>query len=105
MHAPRLFFESSVLWQTTLKLKRLIEAGPSTSRLYAEALAVVLSHELLDSNGRVQELRARGGLASWQRRSVIEYIEEHLAEEISLATLAQGLAWAVPQYMRLVSGS
>ena len=85
--APRLFFESGALWQTALKLKGLIETGPTASPLHAEALAVVLVHELLDSRG-VSEPRARGGLAYSQRRAVLEHIEEHLAEEISLATLA-----------------
>jgi AraC-like DNA-binding protein len=33
--------------------------------------------------------RVRGGLAAWQQRIVVTYIEEHLAEPISLATLAQ----------------
>src|SRR5271163_3345067 len=49
--SPRLFFDSPVLWQTALKLKALIEAGPSTCGPYAEALGVVLTHELLRLNG------------------------------------------------------
>src|ERR1700716_4406370 len=32
---------------------------------------------------------ARGGLAAWQQRTVAAYIEEHLAEQIPLGTLAQ----------------
>jgi AraC family transcriptional regulator len=31
----------------------------------------------------------RGGLAAWQQRTVVAYIEEHLAEPVSLAKLAQ----------------
>jgi AraC family transcriptional regulator len=31
----------------------------------------------------------RGGLASWQQRAVTSYIEQHLAEPITLATLAE----------------
>jgi AraC family transcriptional regulator len=31
----------------------------------------------------------RGGLAGWQQRTVTAYIEEHLTEHISLATLAR----------------
>jgi AraC family transcriptional regulator len=85
---PRLFFENPVLWQTALKFKALIEAGPAASRLYAEALAVVLSHELVDGGARMPEPPARGGLASWQRRAIAQYMEEHLAEPISLAELA-----------------
>jgi AraC family transcriptional regulator len=88
MPAPRLFFESPMLWQTALKLKSLIEAGPSASRSYGEALAAVLAHELLDTGRRVSAPRARGGLATWQRRAAIQYIEAHLAEEISIADLS-----------------
>jgi AraC family transcriptional regulator len=85
--APRLFFESTALWQTALKLRGLIETGPTASPLYAEALAVVLLHELLDSRGESAP-RAHGGLAFSQRRAVLQYIEEHFAHEISLSTLA-----------------
>lgn len=31
----------------------------------------------------------RGGLPAWQQKRVAEFIEEHLAEEISLAALAE----------------
>jgi AraC family transcriptional regulator len=31
----------------------------------------------------------RGGLPAWQQKRAIEFIEEHLAEEISLAALAE----------------
>jgi AraC family transcriptional regulator len=85
--APRLFFESTALWQTALKLKGLVETGPTASPFYAEALAVVLIHELLDSR-RASAPRTRGGLASSQRRAVFHHIEEHFAQEISLSTLA-----------------
>ncbi len=89
--APRLFFDDPVLRQTALKLEALIEAGRSGSRLYAEALGIVLAHELLRLNsGAVQaEPPMRGGLAGWQRRSVVQYIEENMSEQISLAELAE----------------
>jgi AraC family transcriptional regulator len=89
--APRLFFDDPVLRQMVLKLAALIEAGPSGSRLYAEALGTVLAHELLrlNSGTMAAELPMRGGLASWQRRAVAEYIEEHLSEQISRAELAE----------------
>lgn len=54
-------------------------------------LGRVLAHELL----RLQQGSAptkqlvRGGLAAWQQRIVTTYIEEHLAEPILLATLAE----------------
>jgi AraC family transcriptional regulator len=50
-----------------------------------------LAHELVRMNSDVSsaEARSRGGLAGWQQRKLTEYIEEHLAEEISLSTLAR----------------
>ncbi len=89
--APRLFFEDSALWHTALKLTTLIEGAGSDHRLYVEALGVVLAHELarLNAGAPRMEPQVRGGLAAWQQRTVVAYIEEHLAEPISLATLAQ----------------
>jgi AraC family transcriptional regulator len=89
--APRLFFEDAALFDTALKLKSLIESAGSDSSPYFEALGGVLAHELVRLNAGVPRLKTfeQGGLAAWQRRTVAAYIEEHLAEQISLATLAQ----------------
>jgi AraC family transcriptional regulator len=89
--APRLFFEDATLSDTVFKLKSLIESAGSDSSLYFEALGSVLAHELVRLNAGVPRLKTleQGGLAAWQRRTVATYIEEHLAERISLATLAQ----------------
>jgi AraC family transcriptional regulator len=35
------------------------------------------------------DTQLRGGLATWQQRIVTSYIEEHLSEQVPLATLAQ----------------
>jgi AraC family transcriptional regulator len=88
--APRLFFEDATLWDTAIKLTRLIENG-SDNRPYFEALGTVLAHEVMRLNAGEQrvEAPARGGLAGWQQKIVTSYIEEHLAEQIPLATLAQ----------------
>jgi AraC-like DNA-binding protein len=97
--APRVFFEDATLWDTAFKLKQLIETPGSHNRLYFEALGVVLAHELVRVNAgtRSIEAPARGGLAPWQQRIVTTYIEEHLAEQIPLATLA-GLVRLSPYY-------
>jgi len=85
---PRLFFFDKSIWETALKLKAQVE-NPGDP-LYAEALSVVLSHELIRLNNGVTatEPVARGGLAAWQQKRVAQYIEEHLPETIPLATLA-----------------
>lgn len=91
--APRLLFENATIWDTAAKLKQAIDARDGASRLYVEALGVVLVHELIRLNRGVvrNEAPVRGGLAGWQQRVVTSYVEEHLPEPIPLATLA-GLA-------------
>ncbi|SEF10142.1 AraC family transcriptional regulator [Rhizobiales bacterium GAS191] len=97
--APRLFFEDATLWNTALKLKRLIESAGSDSSSYIKALGIVLAHEVvrLNEGAPCIEAPVRGGLAAWQQRTVINYIQEHIAEQISLTTLAQ-LARLSPHY-------
>src|SRR6266404_611385 len=87
---PRLFFFDRDLWQTALKLKSLIENPDSMHRQYAEALGIVLTHELVRINGdaALRGQASRGGLACWQQKRVAAYIEEHVADVIPLATLA-----------------
>jgi AraC family transcriptional regulator len=89
--APRLFFEDASLAHTALKLERLIESADSNNQLYLEALGIVLAHEIVRLNTGAPRVEppVRGGLAAWQQRIVVDYIEEHLCEQISLATLAQ----------------
>ncbi len=89
--APRLFFEDAAIWDTAMKLSALIERGGPDNRLYVEALGIMLAHELvrLEAGARSAEPPARGGLAAWQQRVVAAYIDEHFAEPISLAAMAQ----------------
>jgi AraC family transcriptional regulator len=88
---PRLFFYDRDLWETALKLKSLVENPGSMQRQYAEALGVVLTHELVRINGDTapRGTVSRGGLACWQQKRVAAYIEEHVADDITLATLAE----------------
>ncbi|MEA2760487.1 MAG: AraC family transcriptional regulator [Methylobacteriaceae bacterium] len=91
--APRLFFEDATIWSTAVKLKQAIDARDAENQRYLEALGIVLVHELIRLNRGTPRIEApvRGGLAAWQQRIVTAYIDEHLPEQISLATLA-GLA-------------
>jgi AraC family transcriptional regulator len=89
--APRLFFEDATLFDTALKLKRLIENTGADSSPYFKALGTVLAHELVRLNAGVSRIETpvKGGLAGWQQRTATAYIQEHLAEPISLTTLAR----------------
>jgi AraC-like DNA-binding protein len=89
--APRLYFENTALWDTALKLTAVIESLAADNRSYLEALGHVLAHELARVDAATSHAQpfVRGGIAAWQQRVVTSYIEEHLAESISLATLAK----------------
>lgn len=88
---PRLFFFDRDLWETAHKLKAQVKNPHLTGRAYAGALTIVLAHELVRMSDGVSAVQARisGGLAGWQQKKLTEYIEEHLAENISLSTLAE----------------
>src|SRR5882672_9864678 len=88
---PRLFFYDRDLWETALKLKSLVENPGSMQPQYAEALGIVLTHELVRINGEAGHCGpvSRGGLAPWQQNRVAAYIEERVADDIPLATLAE----------------
>jgi AraC family transcriptional regulator len=87
----RIYFEDSLVWETASKLKNTIESSHTKSIPYLEALSGVLAHELtgLDREPVRKPTVNRGGLASWQKRAVVDYIEAHLAEQISLLRLAE----------------
>ena len=89
--SPRLFFFDQALWDTALKLKAEVGNSDPSSRPYVEALSLVLMHELarLERTTPGAMRRLRGGLPVRHQKRVVEFIDEHLAEEISLATLAE----------------
>jgi AraC family transcriptional regulator len=90
-YVPRILFDDSELWKTAAKLKGVIERGQPRALPYSEALAHVLMHELprSDQNQHHAASENRGGLATWQMSAVEGYLQRHLSEQISLATLAQ----------------
>ncbi|HEY1545472.1 MAG TPA: AraC family transcriptional regulator [Xanthobacteraceae bacterium] len=87
---PRLFFHDPPLWAIASRLKSAAAGATPATQQYAEALSILLAHELLRLNrgGADAQSYLRGGLAAWQRTRVAEYIEEHLAEGVLLSGLA-----------------
>ncbi len=64
-------------------------------------------HELirLERTPRAGARPLRGGLPVWQQKRVAEYIEEHLAEEISLAVLAELVDLSLYHFARVFKQS
>jgi AraC family transcriptional regulator len=99
---PRLYFEDALVWETASKLKNTIESGEAKSMPYLESLSGVLAYELSYTEHDVIRAPAicRGGLASWQKRAVIDYIEEHLGEQVCLLELAELARLSVHHFCR-----
>jgi AraC family transcriptional regulator len=70
-------------------------------------LSLVLVHELIRLERATTALARplRGGLPMWQQRRVVEFIEEHLAEEISLAALAELVGLSLYHFARAFTQS
>jgi len=83
---PRIYFEDSFVWETASKLRSAIEGGKVNSMPYLEALSGVLAHELSRVHQGVarEPPVSRGGLASWRKQVVVDYIEEHLGKQVCL---------------------
>jgi AraC family transcriptional regulator len=90
---PRLFFHDRDLWAIASRLKSHADSPAPGRQQYVETLGILLAHELLRLNnatsGTDEGSYVRGGLAAWQQARVAEYVEEHLAEDVLLATLAE----------------
>jgi len=88
---PRLFFEDAVIWDTVMKIKGALSNPAVEDHSYVEALALVLAREIMRAGAAApaKPPLARGGLAAWQQRKVAAFIEEHFAEPVTLATMAE----------------
>ena len=88
---PRLLFFDGDLWETVIKLRAQVGSSDQRQTAYAEALGIALACELM----RVNEsslpavTRTRGGLPQWQQQKLMQYIDEYLAEDVSLSSLAE----------------
>jgi AraC-like DNA-binding protein len=87
---PRLFFFDPDVWTTALKLKAQLQNPCPSRSAYVEALGIALAHELtrVNEGSSPLNLDMRGGLPAWQQKKLTQYVEERLALEISLASLA-----------------
>src|SRR5262249_47365247 len=101
LFGPPLFFPNQGPWGNAGQLGQVIQRGRE-DRNYCEALGVVLAHELVRRSAGMRRVEppARGGLAAWQQRTVCRYIEEHIAEQIPLATLARSVRLSAYHFCR-----
>ena len=94
--SPRVKLESHfrlrdpLIQQMGLALKTELEIGGEDSKLYADSMATALGAHLLQRYGIKDSVvkEYRGGLAPYQLKIVVEYIQHHLDCDLTLNTLA-----------------
>jgi AraC family transcriptional regulator len=69
------------------------------NRLYTDGLAVALLQRLAALTDLPREPIAKGGLAAWQLRRVLDHLNSHLADDVPVARLAD-MAGLSPSYFR-----
>ena len=90
--------------QQAQRFRQLIELNwdEPGERLLTSSLAhSLLSHTLLSQVGLRQGTRLKGGLAAHQRRHLVDYIEQHLEQPISLGELAGHCALSEYHFARM----
>lgn len=72
------------------KLRLELQFGGASGRIYAESLGVVLAvHLLRNYVGDWTPRAVRGGLGSRRLRRILEYVETHMSEPLTLAALGE----------------
>ncbi|HEY6376765.1 MAG TPA: AraC family transcriptional regulator, partial [Edaphobacter sp.] len=70
-------------------IKSEMELGSPSGRLYMDSLAISVGSRLISAHSSVAApTQRRGGLDGRTLKQTLEYIEEHLAEDLSLARIA-----------------
>src|SRR6202162_354234 len=72
------------------------------SQLFMDSFTMMICSHLVRRYGRIRETipQFKGGLASWQKRRVVELFQEHLDGELKLATLAEECRLSISHFAR-----
>lgn len=104
---PHLIAQDALIHQIGLGLKAQLKTNGSGSCLYAESAATFLAVHLLQnySTGKYSIQEYEGGLPQQQLKKAIDYIQDNLAQEISLDAIALYLGISRYYFCRLFKQS
>lgn len=104
---PHLITHDTLIHQIGLGLQTQLKTNSAYSRLYAESAATFLAVHLLQTystcSSSVREYE--GGLSQQKLRQAIAYIQDRLAQEISLSAIAESLGMSRYHFCRLFKQS
>lgn len=104
---PHLITQDVLIHQIALGLETQLKTNGSDSRLYAESAATFLAVHLLQnySTRKSSVCEYAGGLPLQKLKQVIDYIQDNLAQEISLDAIANYLGISRYYFCRLFKQS
>lgn len=103
---PQFATADPLVYQISLALKAELEANPLGSRFYAEsAKAFLAAHLLQHYCVRQPKFEIVGGLPKRKLNQALEYIHEHLSEDVSLEAIATHLSMSSYYFCRLFKQS
>jgi AraC-like DNA-binding protein len=83
---PRLRFAEDNIWTLVKLLAEAVDDPDPSMQLYGDGLATAIAARLFSRP--VEEANAAKGLAPWQLRRVLEYLDAHVPDHVALADLA-----------------
>ncbi|MDY7231905.1 helix-turn-helix domain-containing protein [Hyalangium rubrum] len=101
--APRLRFADDRLWTLMRLLAGAVETQDPSTQLYGDGLTTAI-FALLGSR-REESPAARKGLAPWQLRRIIDFLESRLPERVELSRLAALVGLSQAHFSRAFKAS
>ena len=104
---PLVIAPDPLVYQIVLSLKTVLETDATNSCFYAESMATALAaHFLRNYSTRKHSLpEYEDGLPKYKLKQALEYMNVHLSENISLATIADELGISQYYFCRLFKQS
>lgn len=87
IRTPRLRFADDDLWNLVRLLSKAVNDPDPSAQLYGDGLSAAISARLMA--GKPVPSSGGGGLAPFQLRRVVEYLDAHLPHRVELARLAE----------------
>jgi AraC family transcriptional regulator len=104
---PKYAIQDPLIYQIALSLKQDIEANSPTGKLFGESAATMLAARILQQHAvrRLKQPSEEDGLSSYLLPRVLEYIQIHVSQELSIAELAQMAGMSTYYFIRLFKKS
>jgi AraC family transcriptional regulator len=91
-----------VLYHLTQLMLPCLDRPEMFSPLFMDSFTLMICSHLVERYGQIREAmpQIKGGLSPWQRRRVVELLQEHLDGGLKLATLAEECRLSVSHFAR-----